>query len=616
MSIIYLIILLSTSFLISANIKITGPGNVKLSSSKLKLDGNINNSSTFVQNNSSTFDLGGNWNNTGTFASGNGSVYFSSSISQTITNPQNSNFYNFFVSKQNGNVILANSNSITIDGSLNFESNTLGNIYSRDNSLVYVSSSSVTRLGQGFVDGPLAMYFESGDVPSRTFQVGNTLAYTPVEIDINETGGSAGYLMITSNDRTASMTGSQLDENLNVERQYELVDNIDQNFDLATRTFSMVIHYLNPEDLRNGANSNTFVTAKFNGSTNLWDQFLYEPTIRTQNSVNSTHSIASGTFVVGPEDYFLKMYTRSSGSFNEPSNWSLYEYGGPPSGFSPRNRDIPFIGDGDRIDLYDDIDILPNRTLTVEQAGSSGESGTFLMADNVLSGSGTFTLNSGAWLGFGSSSGLMANDNSGNIQTAVRNYNPLNHNNSSFIFTGISSSTVGDGFPQELTDFYVNGSDELFMLQNTNVNGDLNIISGILDLESFDISGSNSGIFNIEDDARLRLGSTNNLSTSLDGFAQYLIDVNSYVVFNGTEQTISLLPANFNTSLGYGNLLTTNLGTKLVDSDLIVRGSLFIEGSSVFENSVNVNRLHIYNNIVNLNSGLNNYGKIILGLNN
>lgn len=577
----------------------------------MDLDGSLNSSATFAQENTSTFTLDGNWNNSGVYIADDGLVYFSGTTSQTVTNSTGSNFYDLFVSKNSGTVYLTNSNSITIDGSLNFESVDDGVIYARDNSLVSVSNANVNRSGEGFVDGPLALFLNSGNQANTTFTVGNSEAYTPVEIDLNGTGGSNGYLQVVSNDRVVNLIGSQLDSALNVERQYELSTPNGSGFSLGSRSYNMVIHYLNPEDIRNGANSNTFETARYDEP--LWAPFLMETGTRTNSSVQSLNNTDLGTYVVGPEDFFLTIWSRESGSFNEPANWSLYEYGGPQSSFAPRNRDIVFIGDGDQIDLYNDISILANRTLTVELAGSTTTSGTFMMDENTLSGGGTFTLENGGWLGFGDPAGLTLNDPLGNIQTQDRNYNIGNHNNASFVFTGSNSSTVGDGFPADLDNFYVQGSDELFLLQNTNVNGDLSIDSGILDIQSFEITGTNSGSFSVVDDARLRIGSTNNLQSSLNGFDNYFVDENSYIVFNGTDQTVSLFPTNFDTVSGYGNLIARGTGTKLVNSNMQIRGNLYIQESAYFENAANVTNLLILQNVINENSGMINYGRILLG---
>ena len=105
----------------------------------------------------------------------------------------------------------------------------------------------------------------------------------------------------------------------------------------------------------------------------------------------------------------------------------------------------------------------------------------------------------------------------------------------------------------------------------------------------------------------------NNAQISIPGFNVYDVDANSTFEFNGSTQTISLLPLNFSTALGYGNVVTNNIGTKTVASNLNIRGDLYILGSSMFNNQVGVNNLRVYGNIANISSGLQNDGFIYVG---
>jgi hypothetical protein len=300
--------------------------------------------------------------------------------------------------------------------------------------------------------------------------------------------------------------------------------------------------------------------------------------------------------------------------FEDPVNWSVYEYGGFVNSLAPRNRDVIFIGDGDQIELNSDHSILANRTLTVETAGLSGESGTFLMSDNLLSGGGTFTLNAGGNLVLGNESGIVnAPALAGNIQTGERNYNPGSHNDGAFIFTGANSSTVGNGLPADVRDIYVISSNNLYLLQNTNISNDLTIESGTFDLQDFDIVGTGTGEFRISNNAALNIASTNDLSTSLNGFGVYNLAVNSTIDFYGTDQTLTNLPTNFNQLIGYGNIIARNSGTKLIDANLIVRGNATILNGATLQNNPGVTRFWVQGNLDNINSNYINFGKIVLG---
>lgn len=607
-----LILFLFPFILFSQQAKIMGGANIKLQgSAKAKLYGDFQlNSSTFTQEGSNTFSLNGDWNNSGEYNANSAKVLFFGSNTQTITNTSNNNFYDFEIAKTDNNVVLSNSSSITILNDLIFSSSTLGNLYTRNDGLVYVDGN-IIRNTLGFVDGHLALNFTDNDATIKTFVIGRDDDYTPIEVDFDGNNDVGGYVHAISNPRTLTMLGSQLDSTQNVEREYVLGLTEGSTFDLASGTFNMTLHYINPDDLRNGADPDDFVTARYVGP--VWSQFLSSGTT-TVSSVSSVMS-SFGTYVVGPEDFFQNIYSTSSGSFSEAGNWSLYGYGSPyPSGFAPRSRDNTFIGDGDNITLDSDISILTGRTFTLEQAGPSGEQGQFTMDTFVLSGDGTFTLNSGGILSLGDIDGItQAPANAGNIRTATRNYNPSNHNNGNFIYTAIADGETGDGLPDQMNDLTINSEAVITLGKNITVNNDLTITSGTFDIEDKVVTGTNNGIFDIANGTRIRIGDINNMQNALPDFSTYNIDANSTFEFNGSTQTISLLPLNFNQSLGFGNVVANNIGTKTVASNLNIRGNLSIIGSAMFNNQAGVDNLRVFGSIYNLSSGFQNEGFIYIG---
>ena len=600
--------------LFSQQAKIMGGANIKLQgTSKAKLYGDFQlNTSTFTQDGSNTFSLDGNWTNSGEYNANSGKVLFFGDNSQTITNTSNNNFYDFEIAKSDENVYLSNSSTITILNDLIFSSSTFGNLFSRDNGLVYVDGN-VVRNTLGFVDGHLALNFIANDNNNTTFTIGRDADYTPVEINFNGGNDASGYVQAISNPRTVNMIGSQLQTATNVERQYEVGLPSASSFALGSGSFTMNIHYVFPDDLRNGANSNTFETARYDGP--IWAPFLMDTGIRADGSVQSLNNSQFGTFVVGPEDFYLELFSRESGSWSEPSNWSLYGYGSPyASGFSPRSRDNAFIGDGDIIEMDSDLIIIEDRTVTVEQAGPSGEQGHLMMDDYVLSGTGTFTLNSGGILSLGDVDGItLAPANAGNIRTFERNYNTSNHNNGNFIYISDTDGVTGDGLPSVVNDLTINSEAIITLENNITVNNNLTIESGTFDIDDKIVTGTNSGSFSIANNSSIVIGDINNPQVSLPGFSQYLVAPNSTFEFNGSTQTISLLPLNFNTTLGYGNVIVNNLGTKIVASNLNIRGNLTIIGSAMFNNQAGVNDLRVLGNIYNHSSGFQNEGFIYIG---
>ena len=73
---------------------------------------------------------------------------------------------------------------------------------------------------------------------------------------------------------------------------------------------------------------------------------------------------------------------------------------------------------------------------------------TFNASTFVVSGAGTFTLAAGSALGIGHASGIVsAGTNSGNIQTATRNFDV----DAIYTFNGTGNQSMGTGFPNNLT---------------------------------------------------------------------------------------------------------------------------------------------------------------------
>jgi len=587
--------------------------NLNLNNAHLKLGGNINISSgSFTQKNSSTISLDGNWTNAGVYTTNNGMATFYGANSQTINKNTTETYYDMFVSKSSGTIILPSSRTVTISNDLTLNSTTITPIFSRDNGLIRVAGN-ITRPNLGHIDGPLSMYYTSGNTANATFTVGNGDDYTPVEIDLNGSGGTAGYVQVSSNERVLTMLGSQLDADMNVEREYEVEIPNGSSFVLgASQSYTMNIHYLNPNDIRNGANSNTFETARYDAT--IWASELMNTGIRTNSSIQSTQNQSFGTFVVGPEDFFIELFSRKSGSFTDASNWSLYGYGSSnQSPFAPRSRDIVRIGDNDSIALDQNHNILSSRTLFVETAGPTSMPGKLMTFDFILNGSGTFTLESGGILGIGNSAGIVnAPTLSGSVQTADRNYNNGNHNLGSYVYTSATSGTIGNGLPSNFANLTVQSGSDILMTKSVNISNDLSIISGNLDADSYTLQGTASGTFTLLDNAQFTIGDINNMLLAAPIFATYNIGANSIVEFDGGIQILSDVPANFNSALGFGFVDASNSGTKYVQSNLLVRGDLNINTGAYLE-VTSGRTLDVEGSIKNNNSGLMQFGNVNIG---
>jgi uncharacterized repeat protein (TIGR02543 family) len=100
-----------------------------------------------------------------------------------------------------------------------------------------------------------------------------------------------------------------------------------------------------------------------------------------------------------------------------------------------------------------------------------------LDANDVVSGSGTFNVNAGSTLKYGSSNGITASAASGNVRTATRSF----LSTASYGFVGTTTQTSGDGLPESIVNLYVQRGNSSAITTLTNsliVNNTLKMIQG------------------------------------------------------------------------------------------------------------------------------------------
>jgi hypothetical protein len=118
----------------------------------------------------------------------------------------------------------------------------------------------------------------------------------------------------------------------------------------------------------------------------------------------------------------------------------------------------------------------------------SVESGSNLnLSTQSLTGTGTFTLNTGGTLQVGSvdlGGAIQVGTGGGNIQVAgVRTY----QTNSDIIYNGAGVQYMASGHPAA-PNTTINNIDNVFLLSNITTNGELNLVEGILGLENFTLT--------------------------------------------------------------------------------------------------------------------------------
>ncbi len=415
--------------------------------------------------------IASNWINQGTFIPRNGTVEFSGNSNKELTNVNNQGFYNLTINKSNSRVDVTD-NSVTVANNLNFTSGVLNTrLYSQT---VIVDNGATVSRTSGHVDGEMRKYLSTGDLALVRYEVGYGTDYTPVDIDVNGTAGTAGFIGVVSNDGDhPEFLTSALNPDKNVQRYWSLNS---YGFDLgATRTYDITLNFLYPDDIRGGADPSAFEVRRYNLGWNIPVNGL-----RTNSSTQATGISQFGIdFMVGePGGSGRVFYSIASGAWNTVGNWSEISYGGVASSNYPdQNTDIIFIGDNKYIDLDASRQVS---SITVENSGKLN------LSDYVITGT-QFILKKDGILEIASPDGITASGATGNIQTSIRNYNHSNHNSARLIYSGNAVST-GDGIPDNIADVIFNTSGTILLEKDLSVADSVLISSGTVSANNFDLS--------------------------------------------------------------------------------------------------------------------------------
>ncbi len=123
--------------------------------------------------------------------------------------------------------------------------------------------------------------------------------------------------------------------------------------------------------------------------------------------------------------------------------------------------------------------------------------GNLICGSNIITGSGSFTLSSGAAIQIGSTSGISITGTSGNIQvTGYRSFSK----NANYIYNGNTPQVTGNGLPASIKYLTINNSFGVSLSSSTNVSKNLELTDGNLltssNTLSLGTSHSNTGTLN------------------------------------------------------------------------------------------------------------------------
>jgi len=446
----------------------------------ITINGNLTiDPATFRDLNSTALAIRGNFINSGTFAAQNGRVYFNGVGNQTIINNGKGSFYNLTVNKTSGNLLLDGDSLIKVTNNLALIQ---GNISGRNATSLpnkpIVVDGTITRPGAnpGHIDGRLRLPFGENSV-SKLFPIGLGNHYAPVNLSINGWGGAAGYLDVyvlvdtaapnitRSVIQTQLPNGPELDTTRNVRKVWVIhADTTSQNrFTLAsTRTYDAEF-FFTPVDTIGRGNPLNFEIYHRDTTINTGRWRRVELGVRNPLSTvminNSDLDNNSPHYFIIGEPRVFTFYSIANGNWNNPNTWSTASYTNTePSSRAPESRDNIRIGNGKTVILNVNHSVDAGRSVIVETGGSGFPGGNLEFADGLilLTGAGTFRLDSAGALTIRHAQGITASGNTGCIRTTTRQFNFNSHNSGHFIYAGTGAQVTGNGMPLTMRTFKVN----------------------------------------------------------------------------------------------------------------------------------------------------------------
>lgn len=497
------------------NVIIRGPGNVK-PVDNLVIRGNLTifSGGNLVVNGVDLF-LYGNWTNSGgTFTHTNSTAYFQGNTTQTMTKTSgNETFHNLVLRNPahlNANGIGSATNGLVINNNLDL---IYGRINARDR-FVQVGGT-ITRPGGGYINSKLRRPIPTGTTTLQ-YEVGYQEVYTPITLRFNGSGGTAGLLEVLSDTITTTTTpiswtnptptdisplGSQISPQKHIARQWKIAIPTGSSFSLGSRKYDATMHFIGlapPNgDLRNGMSPFLADIKIYNGSN--WIGPLYYgtyPYVGTQanDSLEFKENVDFGAIIIG-EPTILTYYTRNSGNWKTPSNWSTVSYNGPaatnyPGQLGPNFRAL--VGASHQITL--DTNLVVDNTPTNNCIVTVDSSGVLDLGTYTISGTGEFRLFKYGTIRIGHPDGITASPAAtGNIRTTTRNYNYNNYNLGTFVYNGTGNQTTGNGLPSGTDSIRVliinkpSGTLTINAANNLNIKDSLYIQSGTFNSGNRDI---------------------------------------------------------------------------------------------------------------------------------
>lgn len=328
-----------------------------------------------------------------------------------------------------------------------------------------------------------------------------------------------------------------------------------------------------------------------------------------------------GDWTIGNFEAFMRIfYSRLSGNWSNDQSWTLSPtHSGPivGTGIAPvlLGDSVVIAGGVNGIDNHIINLDIPTVGVTGVQVGGDSKTGTLILNDNLIQGV-NFTLLPLSTLTIGHPNGIVSTGDFGNIQnTGTRSFS----DEAIYIYNGNTNQVTGSGLPAQVNSLKIENTglvndNTVILTNNVTVLDSMYISDGIFDINNktiiSDIDGN--GEFKLFNNAQLTIGGTNSIGFAVANYNNYLVEDESTIEFNGTNQSVSTLPASLNT-VGIGNLIIRNAGTKLVEAPMLVKGTLNVLNGSTLEISPGIDSMKILKNSCIDGSIIDLYGVMEVG---
>lgn len=223
---------------------------------------------------------------------------------------------------------------------------------------VEMSNGSIIARTAGHVNGNLRKYIPTSIGLLETFEIGDSIVYTPVTVAFNNISAN-DFLTASTSLSGPSLTGTNINESKNVNRFWTLSAGA-VTFDSFNATFSF-----DPTDIDSGANTNNFTLWRHNGGS--WVD-LVEGT-RTATSTQGIGIDGFQTFAIGQLNTFTITPTASAGGNISPNIATEVPSGGnlnvtitPDAGFHGDSVLVDGISIG-VVPSYDFLNVIADHTI-------------------------------------------------------------------------------------------------------------------------------------------------------------------------------------------------------------------------------------------------------------